>query len=312
MSLSAAFLYFYWWRMEWEDWEEGDPQQLTLYSDGSKVHTTRRYNRWPVSIHLSVFLPTLHLEEGRARDLLSVSVCVYMFKCVCVCVLEGKRMHMCMKGTAEAAVSPKGGIYLRRASSHDLAWSLPFILPRGLSICVCVCGGGCVGGFALSVVGFTPPVATGIHSPSWLITLIWLTAPSSSQPRSGPPPRSKYLPENLICREMTGGISSGRAVPAAIYSRLSHPLPPRPPPARCLSTARRIYADSARERQLDGLSQRRSNRKCHSICIFCVKTNKKKIWLLKYGHSNVFFLLQTLQNPVSQNGAWTAWQDGSE
>lgn len=38
----------------------------------------------------------------------------------------------------------------------------------------------------------------------------------------------------------------------------------------------RIYADSARERQLDGLSQQRSNRKCHRICIFCVKTNKQK------------------------------------
>lgn len=93
---------------------------------------------------------------------------------------------------------------------------------------------------------------------------------------------------------MTGGISSGRAV---AVSNLQPPVSPSasassPCPVFVHSAPHEgrffFFVDSAWERQLDGLSQRRSNRKCQRICIFCVKT-KKKIWLLKYGQIQTCF-----------------------
>lgn len=109
--------------------------------------------------------------------------------------------------------SPKGGIYLKRASSHDLAWSLPIILLWGLYICICLCACSCVcvcvhaqcWGFASPTKHLLPLSFGSRTTLPLLIALIWLTAWSSYQPSSSWPARSKYLQKNLICHGTTEG-----------------------------------------------------------------------------------------------------------
>lgn len=93
------------------------------------AHTNCNYNQWHINIwHPSKCFYCAALEEGTA-------VCVY----ACTCAWRAWRRQQ----------SPKGGIYLKRAS-HDLAWSHPLIPQWGLrvhvSLFVCRCGRVCMGG----------------------------------------------------------------------------------------------------------------------------------------------------------------------
>lgn len=114
-------------------------------------------------------------------------------ECVCVCVFRSKCMHMCMKGTEEAAVTRRRNLFEKSLPWPGLISSLhSSVGVVHLYVCVCVRACACsVWGICKSFQRLSPQ-RTGLHSHQWLTALTWLTAWSSFQPRNSPPATSKY------------------------------------------------------------------------------------------------------------------------